>query len=84
MDGKCLKNVLQIEWVKKLSKFDERFIKNYDGNSDNGYFLEVGVEYSKNLLNLHGDVHFCPKEMKLKNVISLFVKFMTKKTMLYI
>ena len=27
--------------VKKLSKFDERFIKNYDENSDKGYFLEV-------------------------------------------
>ena len=29
------------EWVINLSKFDERFIKNYDENSDKGYFLEV-------------------------------------------
>ena len=27
--------------VKKFSKFDERFIKNYDENSDKRYFLEV-------------------------------------------
>ena len=29
------------EWVKKddLSKFNESFIKNYNENSDNGYFL---------------------------------------------
>ena len=32
------------EWVKK---FNERFIKNYDENSDNKYFLEVNVEYPK-------------------------------------
>ena len=39
------------EWVKLLSKFDERFIKNYDENSDKGYFLEVNVEHPKNLFN---------------------------------
>ena len=30
-----------------LSKFDEKFIKDYDKNSDKGYFLEVDVEYPK-------------------------------------
>ena len=29
------------EWVKKLSRFNERFIKNYSEISDRGYFLEV-------------------------------------------
>ena len=43
------------EWVKKLSKFDERFIKNYKENSDMGYFLEVVVVCPKNLFNLHRD-----------------------------
>ena len=33
--------------VKKLSKFDERFMKNYDKNSDKQYFHEVDVEYPK-------------------------------------
>ena len=32
--------VYGFEWVKHLSKFNEDFIKNYDENSDNGYFLE--------------------------------------------
>ena len=39
------------EWVKRLSKFDEHFIKKYDENSDEGYFLEVDVvKYPKKIL----------------------------------
>ena len=30
-----------------MSKFHEKFIKNYDKNSDEGYILEVDVEYPK-------------------------------------
>ena len=33
------------EWMKQLSEFDERFIKNYDENNDKGYILDVDVEY---------------------------------------
>ena len=59
------------EWVKKLNErnsieFDERFIKNYNENSDKGYFIEVDVEYSKNLLNLHMDLPFLPERNKIK------------------
>ena len=32
------------KWIKKLSKFDEDFIKNYDENSNKGYTLEVDLE----------------------------------------
>ena len=35
------------KWIKKLSKFNESFIKDYDENSNKGYFLEVDVEYPK-------------------------------------
>ena len=38
---------------KKKSKFHEKFIKNYDEDSNNRYFLEVDVEYPKDLHNLH-------------------------------
>ena len=44
------------KWVKDLSKLNESFIKNYDKNSDKGYFLEVEVEYPKKIFNLHSDL----------------------------
>ena len=53
-------------WVKKLSKFNERFIKDYDENSNEGYFLEVDVEYSKKLFNLHSDLSFLPEKNKIE------------------
>ena len=46
------------EGVEKLPKFKEDFIKNYGENSDKGYFLEVVVEYPKNLHNLHSNLRF--------------------------
>ena len=35
------------KWVEDLSQFDGSFIKNYDENSNKGYFLEVDVKYPK-------------------------------------
>ena len=42
------------KWIEKddILKFNEKFIKNYDENSDKGYILEVDVEYLKNLHKL--------------------------------
>ena len=66
------------EWVEELSQFKKDFIKNYDENSDQGYFLEVDVEYPKNLFSFNSDLPFL-SERKSENVISLFATFMTKK-----
>ena len=33
--------VSNFTWAEDLSKFDEKFIKDYDENSDKGYLLEV-------------------------------------------
>ena len=52
------------KWKQDVSKFDEEFIKNYDEDSKKGYILEVDVEYSKDLLNLHIDLPFLSERMK--------------------
>ena len=49
------------KWIKKLSEFNEEFINNYDEDSNKEYFLEVGVEYPKNLHNRHCDLPFLPE-----------------------
>ena len=49
---------------EELSKFNEGFTKNYDENSDNGYFLEADVEYPKHLYNSHENLSFLPESKK--------------------
>ena len=75
--------VNDFEWVEDLSQFKEDFIKNYDENSDIGYFLEVDIEYPKNYLIFINIYHFYQKERKSKKVKSLFATCETKKTMLF-
>ena len=59
------------EWENDLSRFNERFIKSYNENSNKGYFLEVDVEYPKKLLNNHKDMPFLPERKKLEKVEKL-------------
>ena len=37
------------EWEENIHQFNERFLKNYNENSDKGYFLEADVEYPKKI-----------------------------------
>ena len=52
------------KWVEDLLQFNDDFIKNYDKNCGEGYFLKVDVEYPKNLYNLHSDLPFLPERKK--------------------
>ena len=53
------------KWVTKLDKFNEDFIKNYNENSNVGCFLDVDVEYPRNLHEMHGDLPFLPDRKKI-------------------
>ena len=50
------------------SDFDEEFIRNHNENNDEGYFLEVDIEYSKQLWASHKELPFLPERRKLEKV----------------
>ena len=51
--------------LEDTSEINEEFIKNYDENNDKGYILEVDVKYPKKLDDVHSDLPFLPKRMKI-------------------
>ena len=52
----------KFEWIKDTSQFNEGFIKNYNEESDEGYFPEVDVNILENYMNVIMIYHFCQKE----------------------
>ena len=60
--------VNKFEWIEDTSQFNEDFIQKYNEESDEGYFLEVDVQHSKNLHKLLNDLPFLPERMKIEKV----------------
>ena len=54
-----------------LSDFNDDFTKNYNENSDEGYFLEIDIDYTKQLWSSHKDLPFLPERRKLVKVEKL-------------
>ena len=60
--------VNKFEWIEDSSQFNEDIIKHYNEKSDEGYFLEVDVQYPEKLHEPHNDLPFLLERMKLGKI----------------
>ena len=67
------------KWLEDTSRINEEFIKNYNENSNKGYILEVDVKYPKKLYDLHSDLPFLPRRMKIDKCKKLVCNLHNKK-----
>ena len=70
--------VNNFDWIKDTSQFNEDFIKNYNEESDEGYFLEADVQYSEKLLRLPNDLPFLLERIKIRKVEKLAANLLDK------
>ena len=63
--------VNNFEWIKDTSQFNEDFIKNYNEEIDEGYFLEFNVQYIEKLCEIYNDLPFLPERMKIEKLEKL-------------
>ena len=71
--------VNSFKWIKVVTEIDEKFIENYDEDSDKGYILEVDLTYPTKLHDLHSDLPFLPKIMKIDKCKKLVCNLRNKK-----
>ena len=71
--------VNNFKWIEDTSKINEDFIKNYYENSKKGYILEVDVKCPKKLHDLHSDLPFLPRRIKIDKCKKLVCDLHNKK-----
>ena len=71
--------VNNFKWVEDVSRINKEFIKNYNENSSKGYILEEDVKYPKKLHDLHSDLPFLPKRIKIDKCKKLVCDLHNKK-----
>ena len=70
--------VNNFEWIKDTSQFNEDFIKNYNEKSDEGYFLEVDVQYIEESHGRHNDLLVLPEKLKIEKVENILANLHDK------
>ena len=63
--------VNRFEWIEDTSQFNEDFIKNYNEESDEGYFLEVDIQCPEKVHELNKDLPFLDERIKIEKVEKL-------------
>ena len=71
-------SVDNFDWIKDTSQFKQDFIKNYNEESHEGYFLEVDVQHLEKLHEVHDDVLFLLERMKIEKVEKLLANLHDK------
>ena len=61
-----------------------KVIKNYDEESNEGFILEVDIEYTKVLHDFYSDLPFLSERMKVNKCNKRVCNLYDKKTMLFI
>ena len=70
--------VNNFQQTEETSQFNEDYIKNHNEESDEGYFLEVDIQYPEKLHELNNDVPFLPERKKIKKVKKLVTNLYDK------
>ena len=60
--------VIDFKWAEDISEFDESFTKSYNDENNQGYFLEVDVQYPEKVHDLYNDLPFLPEKMNIEKV----------------
>ena len=68
----------RFQWVENTSHFSKDFIESYNGDSNEGDFLEIDVQYPEKLLDLYNDLPFLPERMKIEKVEKLVANLHNK------
>ena len=66
------------EWIEEMSCFNAEFLKSYNEESDEEYFLEVDVQCPEKLRELHNCLPFLPERKKIKKAETLVTNLYDK------
>ena len=70
--------VNNFEWIEETYAFNENFIRNYNEESDEGYFLEIDAQYPQELHEIHNDSPFLLERMKIEKAKKLVINLHNK------
>ena len=67
------------KWVENTSQFSKDFIDNFNEDNDEGYFLEVDIQYPEKLHSPNNDLPFLLERMKIEKFKNLLATCMIRK-----